>query len=126
MTSTAQQHPPGSPEAFLATCQPLGFKPNDVNLIAEARAILVKHGASVLHLEAFDNNFHIKTGAGMTTEIQCYKLNMFIDAQYSALAGDISQHRQYIISGVEATKWLQMMDVYHAPTMLKLGLPVPM
>lgn len=126
MTTAQPQYAPGSPEAFLATCQPVTLKPNEVNLVDETRALLVKHGATPEQLMAFDNNWHIHTAKDLTTEIQRYKLNLFLNGQYSSLQGDISVHRGYIITGVGVDMWLKMMDTYHIPTMLRLKLPIPM
>lgn len=123
--STAQTFPKGSPEAFLATCQPLTAKITDIDLVGAARAILAKHvNNDPVKLHAFDASVNIQIANGLTTEVQRYKLNMFLNLQYSALKGDISMHRAYILSDGDAATWLKMFDTYHAPTMVACGLPV--
>lgn len=115
---------PGQAEAFLAQCQPIGLKPTDIDLISKAREVFVRlsnNNAKVL--EAFDIDNNVLAARGLTTEIQRYKLNMFLNLHYSALKGDISVHRSYILRDGTAEEWLRMFEVYHVPTMLRLGLP---
>lgn len=117
-------HAPGSPEAFLAGCQPYKFKEGDYNLIAAARECLVKHSNNnPVLLAAFDSDPNVVQALELTTNIQLYKLNLFLNSQYSQLSGDISTHRGFIIQDYNLETWLKMFDTYHAPTMVRLGLP---
>lgn len=121
----ATAHIPGSAEDFLSKVQPMNLKPGDVDLIGQARAILAQHcNNDPAKMQAFDNDNNISVAKNLTTEIQRYKLNMFLNTQYSALSGNISTHYGNILRTGTASDWLKMFSTYHAPTMVRLGLPV--
>ncbi len=115
----------GQAEAFLAKCQPIGLKPTDIDLISKVRDVFANlSGNDPRVMAAYESDNNVMSAKALTTEIQRYKLNMFLNLQYSALSGDISVHRGYILRDGPAESWLQMFETYHAPTMLRLGLPI--
>ena len=115
----------GSPEHFLSTVKPIHLKDTDINLVAQAREILL---AALMPVDQnrivyFDTDPNVQTAAVLTTEIQRYKLNLFLNSQYSMLAGDISVHRGYCLTSGPIDQWIKMFQTYHAPTLVRLGLP---
>lgn len=115
-----------TPEELLAN---VGFdcnrKEGERDLVKEVRDIFLKHLGPEQYgrIEFFDTDPNITHAKTLTTELQRYRLLSFLNSQYSLLKGPITQHRRFIAKDMDANTLLGVIDSYHAPTMVKLGLP---
>lgn len=117
----------GTPEEFLGQLKfPYLHKEGDRNLIAEARAIFLKHLDAVGagdRIKFFDEDDNIVQAQPLAPELQRFKLTVFMNSQYSMLVGPITQHRRFLLQIQDIDTLIRMIDTYHAPTMAANGLP---
>lgn len=93
----------------------------ELDLVQEARAALLQAGVSSA---AFDADPNVQFAATMNTNVQRFKLNMWLDIQYLSTRKDVSSHRSMLMEHGKGTDWLDMFKNYHIPAMKSLGLPV--
>lgn len=113
-----------SSEKFIAQMHKSIYRQEgDLDLVAYCKGVLEKH-LPPEKVQVFLEDSNITKLAPLTTELQRSSINMFLNSQYSTLKGDITTHRDYILRHSPIENWQRMFEVYHAPTLARLGLPV--
>lgn len=75
-------------------------------------------------LEILKNDDNLKHAYGLKPAFQRYRINNFLNSQYSTLKKDISSERSQILGKEPLGMWKKVIEGYHTEKFSAYGLPV--
>jgi hypothetical protein len=96
---------------------------NDIDLIAEVRAMLVSCGLLVRVIEAYDSNRFIIDGTDKAPDVQRFLLNRYWSHQLMCSSKPSIEERSFLIPDGEYKDWLLFFKEKILPFVIENSLP---
>lgn len=96
---------------------------NEIDLIAEVRAILISSGLGKNIVAAYDSDRHILDAMGRNVEVQRHMLNRFWNLQMLSCNESSINERYCLIPNGEIKDWLRMFKEGIIPFCIRNDLP---
>lgn len=98
--------------------------PNEIDLVACVREMLVRHGLGDRLPACYDNNRFILDAMNRPADAQKYNLNRYLNLQLMAAEQDTSVERYALIYEVRPDHWLIIFEKTILPALINYNLPV--